>query len=55
MFLFNKTEGQKGFRTRKETEIKVEYSKIAETLGKFSKMRVKNDSGDKSGNYGSRG
>lgn len=55
MFLFNKIEGQKGLRVRKENEIKVDYSKVAETLGKFSKMRAKNDSGDKSGNYGSRG
>lgn len=40
---------------RSETEIKPEKAQIAETLGKFSKMKAKNDAGDKSGYYGSRG
>lgn len=53
--LISKVEGQKIPRCRKETENKPEYLKIAETLGKLSKMRAKNDAGDKSGNYGSRG
>lgn len=39
----------------KETEIKPETVRIAETLGKFTKMRAKNDAGDRSGYYGSRG
>ncbi|MFZ2202222.1 MAG: hypothetical protein WAV56_02385 [Microgenomates group bacterium] len=35
-----------------ETEIKPEKAKIAETLGKFTKMLAKNGAGDKSGIYG---
>jgi len=46
---------RRGEGVQKEIGIKPETAKIAETLGKFSKMRAKNDAGDKSGNYGSRG
>lgn len=38
-----------------EIEVKPENIKVAETLGKFAKMRAKTDAGDKSGYYGSRG
>lgn len=36
----------------KEVAIKLEVGKIAETLGKYSKMRAKNGDGDKSRMYG---
>lgn len=48
-----KIEGQK--RREKfqgKTEVKPEKAKIAETLGKFTKMLAKNGVGDKSGRYG---
>ena len=36
----------------KEVKIKLEVDKIAETLGKYSKMKAKNGVGDKSMIYG---
>jgi hypothetical protein len=39
----------KGF---KEAKTELETAKIAETLGKYSKMRAKNGDGDKGGKYG---
>lgn len=35
-----------------EVEVKPENIKVAETLGKFTKMTAKNGAGDKSGIYG---
>lgn len=39
-------------KRRSELEIKQETARIAETLGKFTKMTAKNGAGDKSGIYG---
>lgn len=36
----------------KEVEVKPETIKVAEALGKFTKMTAKNGAGDKSGIYG---
>ena len=36
----------------KEIKLVLEVDKIAETLGKYSKMRAKNGKGDKGGEYG---
>ncbi|MBI2310451.1 hypothetical protein HYU90_01315 [Candidatus Collierbacteria bacterium] len=43
---------RKGEGGQKEIGIKPETARIAETLGKFTKMTAKNGAGDKSGIYG---
>lgn len=43
---------RKNEKPQKETETRPETFRIAETLGKFSKMRAKNGAGDKSRIYG---
>ena len=42
----------KEVKPNQEVAIKLETAKIAETLGKYSKMRAKNGDGDKGGKYG---
>ncbi len=43
---------RKGGDGQKEIGVKPEIVKVAETLGKFTRMTAKNGAGDKSGIYG---
>ena len=43
---------RKGEGGQKEIGVKSEIVKVAETLGKFTRMTAKNGAGDKSGIYG---